>query len=60
MIARIEAETLKTLGRQDVKAALERAGLEPMPEDSAQVTARIQRESGTWAGGIKEAGIRAE
>lgn len=57
---RIRNDTLKALQSAETQANMERLGLEPASSTQAELAARIKTESATWAGVIKEAGIRAE
>jgi tripartite-type tricarboxylate transporter receptor subunit TctC len=42
----------------DVRAAMERLGLQQDPLTPEKLAARVRKESATWATIIKEAGIR--
>ena len=57
---RIRSEVLKSLQYADVQAAMERGGLVLDTSSPAELAARIRRETGTWAGIIKDARIRVE
>ncbi|MBI4192239.1 MAG: tripartite tricarboxylate transporter substrate binding protein, partial [Betaproteobacteria bacterium] len=57
---RIRNEALKALQHADVQTTVVRMGLDPETSTQAELAARIKRETGVWAGVIKEAGIRAE
>lgn len=60
ILARLHAETIKALTRQDVKQRLAAAGLEPLGGSSADFGAYIQSEIAKWAKVIKAAGIPSE
>ena len=60
IVARIRDESLKALQNPDVLAAMDRLGLEPEPTTLEGLVARIKKETATWAGIIKDAGIRLQ
>ena len=57
---RIRGEVLKALQYADVQAAMDRQGLVLETSTPAELAARIKRETGTWAGIIKDAQIRVQ
>ena len=57
---RIWKEARSALQSPDVQASMERLGLSAEPTTPAELTARIKKESATWAGIIKDAGIVAQ
>jgi tripartite-type tricarboxylate transporter receptor subunit TctC len=57
---RIRTEALKALTHADVQQAMARQGLEPETSTSAELAARIGRETAMWSTVIKEAGIKAQ
>ena len=60
IVARIHKDSLKALQNTDVRAAMERLGLEQDPTTPEELRARIKKESATWAAIIKDAGIRVQ
>jgi tripartite-type tricarboxylate transporter receptor subunit TctC len=60
IVARLNAETVKALGRTDVKATLGAQGLEVAPSTPEQFTAHIQSEIARFTKIAKAAGIKAE
>ena len=60
IVARIHKESLKALQNADVRASMERLGLEQEPTTPEELVARIKKERAMWAGIIKEAGIRLQ
>jgi tripartite-type tricarboxylate transporter receptor subunit TctC len=60
IVERIRNETIKALAHTDVQQAMARQGLEPETSTPAQLAERIKRETATWAGVIKDAGIKAQ
>jgi tripartite-type tricarboxylate transporter receptor subunit TctC len=59
-VQRLHAETVKALKLPDVQTAMSRQGMEVMPSTPAELTARIKRETLTWAELIRKTGIRLE
>jgi tripartite-type tricarboxylate transporter receptor subunit TctC len=60
IVARIHKESLKALQNADVRASMERLGLQQEPTTPEALRARIRKERAVWAGIIKEAGIRLQ
>ena len=60
IIARLNAETVKALKRQDVKERLDAVGLIPVGTTPDQFGAHIRSEIAKWAKAVKESGARAE
>jgi tripartite-type tricarboxylate transporter receptor subunit TctC len=60
IVSRLNAETVKVLGRADVKATLGAQGLEVAPSTPEQFAAHIQSEIARFTRIAKAAGIRAE
>jgi tripartite-type tricarboxylate transporter receptor subunit TctC len=60
IIARLNAETVKVLGRADVKATLGAQGLEVAPSSPEQFAAHIKSEIARFTKIAKAAGIKAE
>jgi tripartite-type tricarboxylate transporter receptor subunit TctC len=60
IVARIHQDSVKVLQTADVRAAMERLGLQQDPLTPEKLTARVRKESATWATIIKEAGIRVQ
>lgn len=60
IVERIRNEVLKVMQQSDVQAAISRQGLDPVTSTPAELAARVKKESGVWAGIIKEARIRAD
>jgi tripartite-type tricarboxylate transporter receptor subunit TctC len=58
IVNRIREESLAALKDPELLAGMARLGFEPEPTSLAELTARIRKERATWAGLIKEAGIR--
>jgi tripartite-type tricarboxylate transporter receptor subunit TctC len=57
---RVRNDTVKALQQTDVQTAMSRQGLEPAPSTSADLAARISKESATWASLVKKLGIKVE
>ena len=57
---RLHRETLKALQHPDVQTALARQGMEAAPCTPADFTARIKRETDTWAALIRKTGIKLD
>jgi tripartite-type tricarboxylate transporter receptor subunit TctC len=60
IVEHIRNASLKALKDAEVLAAMGRLGFEPEITTQAELIARIRKETATWAGIIKEAGIRLE
>ena len=60
IVARIHSESVKALQNPEVRAAMERLGLEQEPSTPEALVARVKKETATWAAIIKDAGIRVE
>ena len=60
IVARIHKDSLKALQTADVRASMERLGLQQDPSTPERLVARIKKETATWAAIIKEAGIRLQ
>ena len=60
IVARLNAETVKVLGRADVKATLAAQGLEVRPGSPGQFAAHIKSEIARFTRIAKAAGIKAE
>jgi len=60
VIARLNAETVKALGRAEVKATLAAQGLEVVPSSPEQFAAHIKSEIARFSKIAKAAGIKAE
>ena len=60
IVARLNAETVKVLGRPDVQTALGNQGLEVAPGSPEQFAAHIKSEIGKFSKIGKAAGIKAE
>jgi tripartite-type tricarboxylate transporter receptor subunit TctC len=60
IIARLNAETVKVLGRAEVKATLAAQGLEVAPSSPEQFAAHIKSEIARFTQIAKAAGIKAE
>jgi len=60
IVARLNAETVKVLGRDDVKASLAAQGLEVAPSTPEQFAAHIKSEIARFTQIAKAAGIHAE
>ena len=60
IVARIHKDSLKALQNADVRASMERLGLQQDPTTPQELVARIKKETATWAAIIKDAGIRLE
>lgn len=60
IVARIHQDSVKALQTADVRAAMERLGLQQDPLTPEKLTARVRKEAATWAAIIKEAGIRVQ
>ena len=60
IVARIHKDSVRALQAADVRAAMERLGLEQEPTTPEELVARIKKETATWAAIIKDAGIRVQ
>jgi tripartite-type tricarboxylate transporter receptor subunit TctC len=60
IVARIHKDSLKALQNADVRAAMERLGLEQDPTTPEELRARIKKETAQWSAIIKDAGIRVQ
>ncbi len=60
IVQRIHDEAAKALQAPDVEQAMARQGLEPESSTPAELAQRIERETETWAGVIRDAGIKAQ
>ena len=60
IVARIHKDSVKALQDADVRAAMERLGLQQDPSTPQALVARIKKETATWAAIIKDAGIRVQ
>jgi tripartite-type tricarboxylate transporter receptor subunit TctC len=60
IVARIHKESLKALQNADVRASMERLGLQQGPSTPEELRVRIRKETATWAAIIKDAGIRLQ
>ena len=60
IVARIHKDSVKALQDADVRASMERLGLQQDPSTPQALVARIKKEAATWAAIIKDAGIRLQ
>jgi tripartite-type tricarboxylate transporter receptor subunit TctC len=60
IVARIHKDSVKALQNADVRASMERLGLQQDPSTPEELRARIKKETATWAAIIKDAGIRLQ
>ena len=60
IVARIHKDSVKALQNADVRASMERLGLQQDPSTPEALVARIRKETALWSAIIKEAGIRLE
>ena len=60
IVSRIHNDSLKALQTADVRASMERLGLQQDPGTPEELVARIKKESARWAAIIKDAGIRLQ
>jgi tripartite-type tricarboxylate transporter receptor subunit TctC len=58
IVMRIREESLAALKDSELLAGMARLGFEPEPTSLADLAARIKKERATWAGIIREAGIK--
>lgn len=55
---RIRADAIKALQSPDVRASMEKLGLDTMITTQAELRARIKKETAVWSGVIKDVGIK--
>ena len=60
IVARIHKDSVTALQNADVRASMERLGLQQDPSTPEALRARIKKETATWATIIKDAGIRLQ
>ena len=60
VVARIHKDSVKALQSADVRASMERLGLQQEPSTPEGLVARIKKETAKWAALIKDAGIRLQ
>jgi tripartite-type tricarboxylate transporter receptor subunit TctC len=60
IVTRIYKDSVKALENADVRAAMERLGLQQDPSNPEALRARIRKETAKWSAIIKEAGIRVQ
>ncbi|HEX2826797.1 MAG TPA: tripartite tricarboxylate transporter substrate binding protein [Burkholderiales bacterium] len=60
IVEHIHKDSVKALQNGDVRSSMERLGLQQEPSTPEELVARIRKETATWAGIIKSAGIRVE
>lgn len=60
VVARIHQDSVKALQNADVRAAMERLGLEQDPGTPEALRARIKQETAKWAAIVKDARIRVQ
>ena len=60
IVARIHKDSLKALQTADVRASMERLGLQQDPGTPEALVARIRKETAKWSAIIKDAGIRLQ
>jgi tripartite-type tricarboxylate transporter receptor subunit TctC len=60
VVARIHKDSLKALQTADVRASMERLGLQQDPGTPEELVARIRKETAKWSAIIKDAGIRLQ
>jgi tripartite-type tricarboxylate transporter receptor subunit TctC len=60
IVTRIHKDSLKALQTADVRASMERLGLQQELTTPEELVARIKKETATWAAIIKDAGIRLQ
>ncbi len=59
IVTRLNHEIVKALGTPEVKALLEKQGVEPMPGTPEELAAFARQETATWGKVVKDAGITA-
>lgn len=60
IVARIHKDSVKALQDADVRASMERLGLQQDPSTPEALVARIKQETAKWSAIIKDAGIRIQ
>jgi tripartite-type tricarboxylate transporter receptor subunit TctC len=60
VVDRVNSETAKVLQQREVESMMSRQGLDPEPSTPAELSARIRKETATWAAVIRKAGIKVE
>lgn len=60
VVERLRTDTLKAIQQPDIVAKLAKQGLEVQTSTPEELAARIKTETNTWAGIIKEAGIKID
>jgi len=60
IVARIHKDSVKALDNAEVRASMERLGLQQDPSTPQALVARIKKETATWSAIIKDAGIRIQ
>jgi tripartite-type tricarboxylate transporter receptor subunit TctC len=60
IVKRLHDEAVKAVGLADVRQAMSRQGLEVETGTPQALAQRIRAETATWAGVIKDAGIKAD
>ena len=60
IVARIHKDSVKALENAEVRASMERLGLQQDPSTPQALVARIKKETATWSAIIKDAGIRIQ
>jgi len=60
IVARIHKDSVKALENAEVRASMERLGLQQDPSTPEALVARIKKETATWSAIIKDAGIRIQ
>ena len=60
IVARIHKDSVKALESADVRAAMERLGLQQDPSTPEALVARVKKETAKWSAIIKDAGIRLQ
>ena len=59
-IAELNTAIAKTLGNEEIRAKLIKAGAEPQPSTPAELTALMKKDTAKWAAIIKDKKIKAE
>ena len=60
IVARIHKDSVKALENAEVRASMERLGLQQDPSTPEALAARIKKETAKWSAIIKDAGIRIQ
>lgn len=60
IVARIHKDSVKALQTAEVRASMERLGLQQDPSTPVELVARIKKETAKWSAIIKDAGIRLQ